>query len=173
MPNNQLKPSLSFARFASVAWTAALALCAQLAISPAIGWAQNGPAPEPQMHLPRVTLQAGMYRIDAQVASTELQREIGLMSRPSMPMHEGMLFVFEQASPQCFWMKNTLIPLSAAFIDADGTIANIEDMKAQTTDSHCSKRPVPYVLEMNLGWFAQRGLKAGSKLGGAPFTSKP
>ncbi len=113
-----------------------------------------------------------MYRIDAQIASTDVQRQIGLMFRPSMPQHEGMLFVFEQSSAQCFWMKNTLIPLSAAFIDQDGTIANIEDMKPQTTDSHCSKRPVPFVLEMNQGWFAKKGLKEGSKLTGSPFKSK-
>ncbi len=127
---------------------------------------------EPQSGLPRVTLQAGMYQIDAQVASTDNQREIGLMFRSQMPQHEGMLFVFEQSGPQCFWMKNTLIPLSTAFVDADGTIANIEEMKAQTTDSHCSKRAVPFVLEMNQGWFAKRGLKAGSKLVGAPFKTQ-
>jgi uncharacterized membrane protein (UPF0127 family) len=127
---------------------------------------------EAQSGLPRVTLQAGMYQIDAQVASTDNQREIGLMFRSQMPQHEGMLFVFEQAGPQCFWMKNTLIPLSAAFVDADGTIANIEEMKAQTTDSHCSKRAVPFVLEMNQGWFAKRGLKAGSKLMGSAFKTQ-
>jgi len=135
-------------------------------------WAQSASTGEPQVGLPRATLEAGMYRIDAQIASTDVQRQIGLMFRPSMPQHEGMLFVFEQSSAQCFWMKNTLIPLSAAFIDQDGTIANIEDMKPQTTDSHCSKRPVPFVLEMNQGWFAKKGLKEGSKLTGSPFKSK-
>jgi hypothetical protein len=130
------------------------------------------PAGQPQTTLPHVQLQAGMFRIDAQVASTDLQREIGLMFRTQMPEHEGMLFVFESPSAQCFWMKNTLIPLSAAFIDSDGTIANIEEMKAQTTNAHCSARQVQFVLEMNKGWFAKKGLKAGSKLSGAPFNSK-
>ncbi len=86
-----------------------------------------------------------------------------------MPQHEGMLFVFAQPSVQCFWMKNTLLPLSAAFLDDDGTIVNIADMKPQSLDSHCSGRPVRYVLEMNQGWFAKRAIKPGSKLTGEPF----
>jgi uncharacterized membrane protein (UPF0127 family) len=62
-----------------------------------------------------------------------------------------------------------LIPLSAAFLADDGTIVNIADMKPLSDDSHCSEKPVRYVLEMNLGWFAKRQLKAGYKLGGAVF----
>ena len=123
----------------------------------------------PQMDLPRVQLTAGMHRIDAQVAQTPDQRSIGLMFRKDMPHHEGMLFVFEQPSGLCFWMKNTLLPLTAAFVADDGTIVNLADMKPQTTDSHCASKPVRYVLEMNQGWFAKRGFKAGSKLGGTPF----
>jgi hypothetical protein len=129
-------------------------------------------AQAPQMHLPRMQLSAGMHRIDAQVAATPEQRAVGLMWRQEMPGHEGMLFVFEQPTTQCFWMKNTLIPLTAAFVADDGTIVNLADMKPQTTDSHCSTQPVRYVLEMNQGWFAKRGLKAGFKLGGAPFQPK-
>jgi uncharacterized membrane protein (UPF0127 family) len=86
-----------------------------------------------------------------------------------MPQQEGMLFVFPAATKQCFWMKNTILPLTAAFVADDGTIVNLADMKPQTTDSHCSDKPVRYVLEMNQGWFAKKGLKAGSKLGGMPF----
>ncbi|MES2980249.1 MAG: DUF192 domain-containing protein [Pseudomonadota bacterium] len=126
----------------------------------------------PQMQLDRVAITAGMHRIDAQVAQTPLQRQIGLMHRAEMPQHEGMLFVFEFPSQQCFWMKNTLLPLTAAFVADDGTIVNLEDMKPQTTDSHCSAKPVRYVLEMNQGWFAKKGIKAGAKLGGAPFDLK-
>ena len=126
----------------------------------------------PQMDLPRVALTAGMYRIDAQVASTPTQRQIGLMQRRDMPTHEGMLFVFEQPGVQCFWMKNTPLPLTAAFVADDGTIVNLADMQPLSEDSHCSAKPVRYVLEMNQGWFAQRGLKAGSKLGGAIFSIK-
>ena len=123
----------------------------------------------PQLDLDRITLTAGMHRIDAQVAATPQQRMIGLMHRKDMPMHEGMLFVFEEQSQQCFWMKNTLLPLSAAFVADDGTIVNIADMKPQSTISHCSKKPVRFVLEMNQGWFTKKGLKAGSKLLGSPF----
>jgi uncharacterized protein len=126
-------------------------------------------AQEPQTNLPRVKLSAGMHQIDAQVAATPDQRMTGLMHRKEMPQHEGMLFVFELPSQQCFWMKNTLLPLSTAFVADDGTIVNIEDMKPQTTDSHCSLKPVRYVLEMNQGWFARKGIKPGFKLSGAPF----
>ena len=123
----------------------------------------------PQTNLPRIKLQAGMFQIDTQVAQTPEQRSTGLMFRTDMPAHEGMLFVFEQPATQCFWMKNTLIPLTAAFVADDGTIVNLADMKPQTTDSHCSVKPVRFVLEMNQGWFAKRGLKAGSKLTGVAF----
>lgn len=123
----------------------------------------------PQMDLPRVKLTAGMYLVDTQVAATPQQRATGLMFRRQMPQSEGMLFVFEQASEQCFWMKNTLLPLTAAFVADDGTIVNLADMKPQTTESHCSEKPVRFVLEMNRGWFAQKGIKAGFKLSGPPF----
>jgi uncharacterized protein len=120
----------------------------------------------PQMNLPVVQLQAGMHNIRAQVAATVEQRATGLMHRKEMPQHEGMLFVFEQPSVQCFWMKNTLLPLSIAFVADDGTVVNIDEMKPQTLDSHCSDKPVRYVLEMNQGWFAKRGIRAGFKLTG-------
>ena len=126
----------------------------------------------PQMDLPRIQIAAGMHLIDTQIASTEQQRATGLMFRKDMPQTEGLLFVFEQASQQCFWMKNTLLPLSAAFVADDGTIVNLVEMKPQTTDSHCSTQPVRFVLEMNQGWFQKKGIKAGFKLGGAPFKSR-
>jgi uncharacterized protein len=126
-------------------------------------------AQEPQTQLPRVKLSAGMHQIDAQVAQTADQRTIGLMFRKEMPQHEGMLFVFEQPSVQCFWMRNTLLPLTAAFVADDGTVVNLADMQPQSLDSHCSTKPVRYVLEMNQGWFAKKGIKAGAKLKGEPF----
>ncbi|WP_408647810.1 DUF192 domain-containing protein [Xenophilus arseniciresistens] len=135
------------------------------ALSAATALAQPA-AGQPQMDLPRVKLSAGMHVIDAQVARTEQQRNTGLMFRAQMPQHEGMLFVFEQPAVQCFWMKNTLLPLTAAFVADDGTIVNLADMQPQTLDSHCSTQAVRYVLEMNQGWFARRGVKAGSRLGG-------
>jgi uncharacterized membrane protein (UPF0127 family) len=126
----------------------------------------------PQMDLPRIKISAGMHLIDTQLASTDQQRATGLMFRKDMPQSEGMLFIFEQATLQCFWMKNTLLPLTAAFVTDDGTIVNLADMKPQTTDSHCSNQPVRFVLEMNQGWFAKKGIKAGSKLGGEPFKTR-
>jgi uncharacterized membrane protein (UPF0127 family) len=127
-------------------------------------WSQQA-----QTNLPRIVLQAGMFQIDAQVAATPAQREIGLMFRQEMPIHEGMLFVFEQPQQQCFWMKNTLLPLTAAFVDDDGTIVNLADMKPQSTASHCSEKPVRFVLEMNQGWFAKKNIKKGFKLKGPLF----
>ncbi|WP_091569522.1 DUF192 domain-containing protein [Oryzisolibacter propanilivorax] len=127
----------------------------------------------PQLGLPRVELTAGMHRIEAQVARSPSERQVGLMLRRDMPAHEGMLFVFEQPGVQCFWMKNTLLPLTAAFVADDGTIVNLADMQPQTEDSHCSAKPVRYVLEMNRGWFQQRGLKAGARLAGVPFSGSP
>ena len=125
----------------------------------------------PQMNLQRITLTAGIHQIDTQVAVTQNQHAVGLMYRDDMPMNEGMLFVFEQPTQQCFWMRNTRIPLTAAFVADDGTIVNLENMKPQTTDSHCSTKPVRYVLEMNQGWFAKKGVKPGSKLGGKLFSA--
>jgi uncharacterized membrane protein (UPF0127 family) len=125
----------------------------------------------PQMNLQRITLTAGIHQIDTQVALTNEQRAVGLMYRNEMPQNEGMLFVFEQATVQCFWMKNTRLPLTAAFVADDGTIVNLENMKPQTTESHCSHKPVRYVLEMNQGWFVKKGIKPGSKLSGRPFSS--
>ncbi|WP_240786964.1 DUF192 domain-containing protein [Ramlibacter rhizophilus] len=139
-----------------------LAAALWLAATPAL-------AQEPQTGLPRVKLSAGMHQIDAQVAGTPEQRSTGLMWRKEMPQHEGMLFVFEQPSTQCFWMMNTLIPLTAAFIGDDGTIVNLADMPARSLQSHCSAQPVRFVLEMNQGWFARKGLKAGDRLAGGPF----
>lgn len=142
-----------------------IAAVCTLVLIPTTGYTQDGP----QLNLPRVSLQAGMHRIDAQVAQSGLEKQIGLMFRKSMPVHEGMLFIFSEPSEQCFWMKNTDLPLTAAFIADDGTIVNLEDMKPQTLDPHCSKKPVRYVLEMNLGWFKTKNINAGFKLTGAPF----
>lgn len=126
-------------------------------------------AQDAPQQLPAIQLTAGIHNIQAQVAQTPEQRATGLMFRRTMGTNDGMLFAFEEAGVQCFWMKNTLLPLSAAFIADDGTVVNVEDMKPQTLDSHCSKKPVRFVLEMNQGWFAKRGIKSGDKLSGTPF----
>lgn len=115
---------------------------------------------------PTIELSAGMHRIEAEVASTPADRATGLMNRPAMPTHRGMLFVFAEAGVQCFWMKNTLIPLSIAFLDDDGRIVQIADMRPQSLDNHCSVKPVRFALEMNAGWFRSRGLSAGARING-------
>jgi uncharacterized membrane protein (UPF0127 family) len=116
--------------------------------------------------LPVKALTAGMHRIQAEVAATDANRSRGLMFRKELAPNHGMLFVFEQAAVQCFWMRNTLLPLSIAFILDDGTITNIADMAPMTENSHCSTAPVRYTLEMEQGWFAKRGIHAGKKITG-------
>ena len=91
------------------------------------------------------------------------------MLRKDMPQHEGMIFVFDQPTQQCFWMKNTLIPLAIAFVDDHGEIVNLDEMQPRTESPHCSAKPVRFVLEMNKGWFHKRGIKAGMKIKGEPF----
>ncbi|HET7198176.1 MAG TPA: DUF192 domain-containing protein [Burkholderiales bacterium] len=125
-------------------------------------------APALAQELPVVQLNAGMYLIRAEVAGDFESRAQGLMYRKQLPSNAGMLFVFEQPGEQCMWMKNTLIPLSVAFMDDAGAIINIEDMAPQTLDSHCARRPARYALEMNGGWFAARGIKPGMRLRGIP-----
>ncbi len=160
----RLQPSLRGSRTAP--WLIALGLLA--------GGSQALAQPQaPQLDLARTQLSAGMHRLEVQLAQTPMQRQIGLMWRKNMPMHEGMLFVFEQATTQCFWMRNTLIPLTAAFVEDDGTIVNMADMQPQSDDSHCSDKPVRFVLEMNQGWFAKRQIKPGYKLGGVVFNKRP
>jgi uncharacterized protein len=124
---------------------------------------------EAQPRLDSITLQAGMHNIRAELALTPAQQQIGMMFRREMGSHEGMLFVFDAPSKRCFWMKNTLLPLSVAFIADDGRIVDLAEMPPLSEQSHCSSQPVRFALEMNQGWFARRGIKAGFKLKGAPF----
>lgn len=141
------------------------AMIATLALLSALpSFAQDKPQKLASIHL-----NAGMHLIRAELAQTPDERSIGLMFRQTMGANDGMLFAFDEPAPQCFWMKNTLLPLSVAFVDDEGIVVNVESMKPQTLDSHCSAKPVRFVLEMNEGWFAKRGIKAGAKLQGAPF----
>ncbi len=119
-----------------------------------------------QPALPLAELGFGMYRIEAEVAHTFETRQSGLMNRTAMPLHRGMVFVFPDGRAHCMWMKNTLLALSVAFLDAQGRVINIEDMQPNTTDNHCAAGPARFALEMNLGWFAERGIKAGDTLRG-------
>ena len=127
---------------------------------------QDGPQPR----LQTISLTAGMHVIKAELAVSPSQQATGMMFRREMPGNEGMLFVNDDTATRCFWMRNTLVPLTIAFIADDGTIVNLADMAPQSDESHCSAQPVRYALEMSRGWFAKRGLKAGFKLRGRPFT---
>nr|WP_315597363.1 DUF192 domain-containing protein [uncultured Cupriavidus sp.] len=133
-----------------------------------IGAASLISSAQAQSALPVVPLTAGMYAIQAEVAASPEQRERGLMYRKSMPANAGMLFIFDEKAGHCFWMKNTDLPLSIAFLADDGSIVNIEDMAPQTEDNHCPRAAVRYALEMNKGWFAQKGIKPGARIGGLP-----
>ena len=118
--------------------------------------------------LPSINLQAGIYKIQAEVASTPASRQLGLMHRVYLPINDGMLFVFENKATHCFWMRNTKIPLAIAFISDDGKIINIEEMKPMSDDNHCPTAPIRYALEMNQGWFSQKGLGTGNVILGIP-----
>jgi uncharacterized membrane protein (UPF0127 family) len=122
----------------------------------------------PQSTLPAIRLSAGIHLITAEVAASDPSRTRGLMFRESLAPNHGMLFVFDQKAIHCMWMRNTLLPLSVAFVDDDGTIVNIEDMAPRTETSHCARRPVRFALEMEKGWFAKRGIGPGATLAGLP-----
>ncbi|HEX7747430.1 MAG TPA: DUF192 domain-containing protein [Bordetella sp.] len=145
-------------------WFQGLLASALFAACVATAQARNGP----QAALPVVNLNADIQVIHAEVASTESERERGLMFRSELPGNDGMLFVFEAPERQCFWMHNTPLPLSIAFIADDGAIVNIDDMAAETDTSHCSLEPVRYALEMAQGWFTAKGIKAGDKIENLP-----
>jgi uncharacterized membrane protein (UPF0127 family) len=123
--------------------------------------------------MPMVELTAGINRIEAEVASTPQMRARGLMYRQQMAPQRGMLFVFAENATHCMWMKNTDLPLSVAFLDDAGHILNVEDMKPHTEDNHCAAKPARYALEMNLGWFNQRGLRAGDPIVGVDRAPRP
>jgi len=123
--------------------------------------------------MPEIALTIGGHKIAAEVAATNPERMQGLMNRRMMPENRGMVFVFTEEAQHAMWMKNTYIPLSVAFVDSKGIITNIEDMKPHTEEAHPATRPVRYALEMNLGWFAKRGIKAGAKIEGLEKAPAP
>ena len=140
-----------------------VALCAGLVFMAKPAQSQNAPT-----EFTVIPLSAGIHVIRAEVASTPTERARGLMHRPQMGANQGMVFLFDRPAEQCMWMKNTLIPLSVAFIADDGRILNIEEMAAQTEDNHCAAKPARYALEMNRGWFSKHGILAGMKISGLP-----
>lgn len=134
------------------------------------GYAQSGDA---IFRMPKVELQAGMFRIEARVAANEKDRMQGLMHVRTMQPHQGMLFVFDRPGEYCMWMKNTLIPLTVAFMDETGKIINLADMEPQSEQNHCARRPALFALEMNRGWFTERRLQPGTFLRGLEMTPIP
>jgi uncharacterized membrane protein (UPF0127 family) len=126
--------------------------------------AQTGPQPT----LPTTRLTAGMHIITAEMATTPNSRTVGMMFRQTVAPNHGMLFVFEYKGQQCFWMRNTPLPLSIAFIDDDGTILQITDMAPKSDALHCSEHAVRYALEMEQGWYGKKGALVGSRLRGLP-----
>lgn len=115
---------------------------------------------------PIVELNAGMHLIRAELAADDPSRMQGLMFRKSLGQNEGMLFVFDEVTTHCMWMKNTFIPLSVAFLDAAARIVNIAAMTPQSEESHCASKPARYALEMRRGWFAERGIGPGFTIHG-------
>ena len=128
----------------------------------------QGAAIDRAQSLPAIQLVIGTVKLQAEVAATPGQLEIGLMHRFSLAPDHGMVFVFPGSEPRSFWMRNTFIPLSIAFIDANGVILNIEEMAPQDDSTHWSRGPAQYALEMRKGWFAERGIRAGDRVQGLP-----
>ncbi|KXU38139.1 hypothetical protein AXE65_02630 [Ventosimonas gracilis] len=121
-----------------------------------------------QIHLPRALLHIRQQPIEAQLATTPKQRNIGLMHRTQMPQNEGMLFIYTDDAERCFWMRDTPLPLSAAFIDKTGVIVKLVSMQPFSDKSHCSEQPVRYVLEMQQGWFKKHEITTGERVNGIP-----
>jgi uncharacterized membrane protein (UPF0127 family) len=121
------------------------------------------------MNLPRVHLTAGEHEIVVHVARSEEERALGLMHRRELPDDEGMLFMCDRCAVLNFWMKDTPLPLSAAFVDDDGTILKIADLQPHSLEPESSEHPVRFVLEVNQGWFRERGIQPGWRLAGPVF----
>jgi uncharacterized membrane protein (UPF0127 family) len=124
------------------------------------------------MNLPRVWLTVGEHKIQVYVARSQEERALGLMFRRDMPADEGMLFMSDESAVQKFWMKDTPLPLSIAFLDDDGTILKISDLEPHDLEGESSEHPVRFVLEVNQGWFADRGIAAGARLTGPVFLER-
>jgi len=145
---------------------AALAAIAMIAALLSSCSAQSGNGQEtdkPNGQLKAVTLKAGDVQLTAEVAATELERTRGLMFRKSLADGKGMLFVFDSDQKVAFWMKNTSLPLSVAYIGSDGTIYQILDLVPFSEEPRSADRSVRYALEVPQGWFAKVGLKPGDR----------
>jgi uncharacterized membrane protein (UPF0127 family) len=141
-----------------------LYFCAAMAMGADLGPVNKG--------LPVTTLDVAGHKVVTEIAATDTSRETGLMNRFSLKPDTGMIFVFAQPQPLAFWMKNTFVPLSVAYIDRDGKILNIEDMAPQTETTHWSVGDALYALEMRQGWFRDKGVVAGERVKGLPKPSQ-
>lgn len=130
-------------------------------------------APLALAELPAISINAGLYVIRAEVANTFETRARGLMYRETLGPNQGMLFVFPAVERHCMWMKNTPLPLSVAFMDERGEVVSISEMAPHTENSHCAAKPARFALEMSKGWFAAKGVRAGSKIQGLDKAPPP
>ena len=142
-------------KFVSVLLAAIVAMALPLAVSAQVN-----------KNLPVIAMTIKNATLKAEVAADNATRSIGLMNRFSLAPDHGMLFVFAESQPLSFWMKNTFVPLSIAYVDAKGVIVNIVDMKPQDESTYSSAAAAMFALEMKQGWFKERGIVAGDKLGG-------
>ena len=146
-----------------------LSIAAPIAIALAVGFVSSaGGALAQNSQLQTIVLYAGMHRLTAELAIKPAHRAKGLMGRKSLAEHRGMLFVFGRADTHCFWMENTFVPLSIAFLRDDGSIVNVRDMEPLKRDQHCAAEPVRLALEVNQGWFDERNLGPDMVIRGLP-----
>lgn len=115
-----------------------------------------------------LTLEFGPHRLQAEYVFRDEDRQRGLMGRTELGESAGMLFRFPQVKKQCLWMKNTPLPLSAAFLDEAGRIINLVDLHPHDLTVKCSEGPARYAVEVNQGWFAQRDISPGQQVAGLP-----
>ncbi|MEL6344430.1 MAG: DUF192 domain-containing protein [Myxococcota bacterium] len=132
--------------------------------------AESEPTP-PAPVLPTIPLQVGGTTVTAEVADTDRLRARGLMARPALRPDHGMLFVYPESRPRSFWMHNTPLPLSIAYIDENGVIVRIADMEPFDKTTVPSEKPAMYALEMAQGWFATRHIEEGQRVNGLPGPS--
>jgi uncharacterized membrane protein (UPF0127 family) len=149
-----------FALFTSSRRASLVLAVGALLLTAAVAWLAHA---DPLVTFP---LRIKGHTIRAEVADTDETRRLGLMYRTALPESSGMLFVYERPGAHGMWMKNTLVPLSVAFLDADGRILNIEDMAPQTETVHSARGQALWALEMNQGWFAKRGIRPGDRVEG-------
>jgi len=120
---------------------------------------------------PPVQIVVGGATVVAEIAETRAERAMGLMGRAALATDHGMLFVYPDSAPRSFWMKNTPLPLSIAFLDATGRVVHMADMKPMSTEKVESVHPAMYALEMERGWFVAHQVQVGQRVAGLPSSA--